>query len=229
MTAHWFFTRDGKQRLGPFTSDQLRQLASGGLLDPSHMVLKVGVRKWVPAGAIRGLFPPTPSAPPPAIAAPTSAAPATPCPPTTAGQPEPHRGVLILTLGVLSLLFPILAVVLGPLAWEMGSKDVKKMRAGVMDSEGYEMTQTGRLCGLFVSLFYLLLVSLFLCIACGGLFHRSAPPPRDLGRIQQKIRRNPVTELGLNPLGGTTATQAGGLPSNLRGQVRPHTEALTHY
>jgi hypothetical protein len=61
--SSWYFSKDGKQRLGPFTSDQLRQLAAGGLLEPTHMVLKAGKRKWVPAGFIPDLFPPTSQSP----------------------------------------------------------------------------------------------------------------------------------------------------------------------
>jgi hypothetical protein len=160
MPAHWYFTRDGKQRLGPFTSEQLRQLAAGGLLESSHMVLKDGSRKWVPAGSIRGLFP---SAPP--IAAPAPATPLAPTPATIADKPEPHRGVLILALGVLSFVFPMLVIVFGPLAWQMGSKDVKKMRAGLMDRDGYEMTQAGRYCGLIASILCIIILLL-----CAGVY-----------------------------------------------------------
>jgi len=58
---------------------------------------------------------------------------------------KPHRGTLILVLGILSL------VVCGPLgiaAWVMGSGDLKQMDAGTMDPGGRGNTQAGKICGI---------------------------------------------------------------------------------
>jgi hypothetical protein len=58
---------------------------------------------------------------------------------------KPHRGTLILVLGILSL------VVCGPLgiaAWVMGSGDMKEMDAGTMDPAGRGTTQAGKICGI---------------------------------------------------------------------------------
>jgi hypothetical protein len=60
VSSNWYFTKNGKDRLGPFTFEQLRQLAAGGLLAPANLVLEDGSRKWTPAGSIQGLFPPPP-------------------------------------------------------------------------------------------------------------------------------------------------------------------------
>jgi hypothetical protein len=57
MESNWFFTRNGKDCLGPFSSQQLRQLAANGLLLPSDLVLREGEQKWVKASSIPGLFP----------------------------------------------------------------------------------------------------------------------------------------------------------------------------
>jgi hypothetical protein len=57
----------------------------------------------------------------------------------------PHRGGLILTLGILSL------VICGPLgifAWIMGNNDLVAMRSGEMDLRGESTTQAGRICGI---------------------------------------------------------------------------------
>jgi hypothetical protein len=57
----------------------------------------------------------------------------------------PHRGGLILTLGILSL------VICGPLgifAWIMGNNDLAAMRIGEMDPRGEGSTQAGRICGI---------------------------------------------------------------------------------
>jgi uncharacterized membrane protein len=58
---------------------------------------------------------------------------------------KPHRGTLILVLGILGL------VVCAPLAiaaWVMGSGDLKQMDAGTMDPSGRGNTQAGKICGI---------------------------------------------------------------------------------
>lgn len=88
MHDKWFFTKDGKQRLGPFTSEQLYQLAGTGQLARSDMVLKVGKQKWVKAVSIRGLFsqPSQPSAVLQAVPVVAAGPPA-----QVAEKPEPSR------------------------------------------------------------------------------------------------------------------------------------------
>lgn len=71
---------------------------------------------------------------------------------------EPHRGRMILTLGVVSLVlcglscccFPggLAGVGLGVTTWKMGNRDLAKMQANQMDRRGRSATQTGRTCGL---------------------------------------------------------------------------------
>src|SRR5436309_2877482 len=53
----WFYTPDNKQRIGPLTTAQLRQLASNGTLRPEYMVMREGSGKWMPASTVKGLFP----------------------------------------------------------------------------------------------------------------------------------------------------------------------------
>ena len=62
---------------------------------------------------------------------------------------KPHRGTLILVLGILGL------VVCGPLgiaAWIMGKGDLKEMDAGAMDPTGRGMTNAGKICGLIATI-----------------------------------------------------------------------------
>jgi hypothetical protein len=59
---------------------------------------------------------------------------------------RPHRARLILTLGVLS--FVVAGVLTAIPAWVMGSGDLKKMDAGIMDSEGRALTMAGRILGM---------------------------------------------------------------------------------
>lgn len=65
---------------------------------------------------------------------------------------DPHRGSLVLTFGIISL---VSLAICGPVglpfgitAWVLGQSDLKKMRSGVMDPEGIGMTQAGWICGI---------------------------------------------------------------------------------
>jgi predicted Zn finger-like uncharacterized protein len=96
---------------------------------------------------------------------------------------EPHRGPLVLTLGVLSLvllsivcLWPVGAV-LGVVAWVMGRADLGKLKRGDMDPAGQGLTQAGWICGIIGTL----LNGLF-TLGCAGLiglaWFDSRPRPR---------------------------------------------------
>ena len=75
---------------------------------------------------------------------------------------KPHRGTLILVLGILGL------VVCAPLAiaaWVMGAGDLKQIDAGTMDPSGRGTTQAGMICGIIGTI--LLIIGV---IVCGILF-----------------------------------------------------------
>jgi hypothetical protein len=58
----------------------------------------------------------------------------------------PHRGTLILVLGILSLTGA--GLLTGIPAWIMGNADMKEIRAGRMDPEGESNTNIGRILGM---------------------------------------------------------------------------------
>ncbi|MBA2114504.1 DUF4190 domain-containing protein [Bremerella alba] len=58
---------------------------------------------------------------------------------------KPHRGVLILVLGILGI---VACCFCGPVAWYMGSQDLVEIDAGRMDPEGRQMTQIGMILGI---------------------------------------------------------------------------------
>lgn len=66
----------------------------------------------------------------------------------------PHRGVLILVLGIVSLMFGITA----PFAWFLGRQDLAEMDAGRMDPEGRSITQVGTIIGMIVTILFILSV-----------------------------------------------------------------------
>lgn len=58
----------------------------------------------------------------------------------------PHRGVLVLVLGILSIVLQCFP--LGIVAWVLGNGDLKKIRAREMDPEGEGLTKAGWICGI---------------------------------------------------------------------------------
>ncbi|MHC4186182.1 MAG: DUF4190 domain-containing protein [Planctomycetota bacterium] len=58
---------------------------------------------------------------------------------------KPHRGVLILILGILGI---IPCFICGIIAWVLANGDLKEMDAGLMDPAGRGMTQAGKICGI---------------------------------------------------------------------------------
>ncbi len=71
-------------------------------------------------------------------------------PPTVAQPPaqgalKPHRGAVVLTLGILGI---VPCFICGIIAWVMGNNDIREMDAGAMDPAGRGMTQAGKICGI---------------------------------------------------------------------------------
>lgn len=70
---------------------------------------------------------------------------------TTEAQPtmqqplKPHRGGVILALGILGI---VVCFICGIIAWVMGNNDLTEMNAGVMDPSGRGLTQAGKICGM---------------------------------------------------------------------------------
>lgn len=79
---------------------------------------------------------------------------------------KPHRGTLILVLGILGL------VVCGPCgiaAWIMGNGDLKEIDAGAMDPSGRSTTNAGRICGIIATILTILAVLALIAIFALGL------------------------------------------------------------
>ena len=66
----------------------------------------------------------------------------------------PHRGPLILVLGLMGLLIqcPIFPL----MSWVMGSNDLREMEAGRMDPAGRDLTRAGMVIGMVLSILWIL-------------------------------------------------------------------------
>jgi hypothetical protein len=83
---------------------------------------------------------------------------------------HPHRGAVILTLGILSL---AVCGIMGPIAWIMGNMDMREIRSGRMDPSGEGLTNAGRICGIIATCFTAAIVLIygfmFLMLGAAGM------------------------------------------------------------
>jgi len=66
---------------------------------------------------------------------------------------KPHRGTLILILGILGL---VVCAPCGIAAWIMGNTDLREMDAGLMDPSGRSNTKAGQICGIIATILFIL-------------------------------------------------------------------------
>lgn len=81
---------------------------------------------------------------------------------------KPHRGTLILILGILGLV--MCGIFTGIPAWIMGKNDLKAMAAGDMDPAGQSLTNVGKILGIIsVALSALFVVGGIAMAVLGGI------------------------------------------------------------
>ncbi len=118
--TQWYYTIQGSQQ-GPVSEERLRALAADGTVRPEEFVWTEGMDNWASASTVPGLFG---------------------RPAAAAIGVAPHRGGVILALGILGL---VVCVICGIFAWVMANNDLRKMAAGQMDRSGEPLTQAGRI------------------------------------------------------------------------------------
>ena len=154
---------------GPISWREVQDWAAEGRISADCQLAQSNRAPWQEAGELlpqlRPLpqtHPATPSAAlvPPALhtwAAPPPDFPAPAVAPTQAsarGYVVPHRGGLILALGLIG--FVVSCPIFSLMAWVMGSHDLNEMRAGRMDRQGEGMTQAGQVLGMILSALWIL-------------------------------------------------------------------------
>lgn len=86
----WYYTKDGKTKIGPVTAAQLKELARSGQLGPTDMVRREDMPKWMPASRVQGIFPANDQAAPPPT--PSKPVPPPPLPPPAPEENPPQQG-----------------------------------------------------------------------------------------------------------------------------------------
>jgi hypothetical protein len=126
--SKWYCYVTGRQ-YGPVDADELARWVAEYRLNAEDLVWSEGMDQWATAGTVwpawfvcrRDPYP----------------------------QPvRPHRGELVLTLGILSLVCCPIGLVLGIIAWVMATDDLIRMRRGQMDPRGQGQTRAGQICGI---------------------------------------------------------------------------------
>jgi hypothetical protein len=82
------------------------------------------------------------------------------------GMMRPHRGVVILVLGILGLL---LCVIAGIVAWVMGNGDLRAMDSGEMDPAGRGLTQAGKILGIVAVVLNAIVVGIWVILLIVGM------------------------------------------------------------
>ncbi len=80
----------------------------------------------------------------------------------------PHRGTLILVLGILGIVIACLPF--GIFAWVMGNGDLRRIKVGEMDPDGKGMTTAGMICGIVGTVLFALNIVywVFIVLIFGG-------------------------------------------------------------
>jgi len=85
-------------------------------------------------------------------------------PPTDQPPPlRPHRGTVVLVLGILSLVIGCVGWIMGIIAWTMGNADLREMNAGRMDPDGRSLTSAGKICGMISVILHAVVLAIWLC------------------------------------------------------------------
>ena len=156
--ARWHMRTPEGQTYGPVDEEELARWAREGRLAGDCELASSAAGPWQPATvkfpALRRPAPEpirTPVVPP--AYTPTFQAPS-PFAPSATGPANrylvPHRGGLILVLGLLGFIVgcPIFSL----MAWVMGSGDLREIRSGRMDPSGEALTRAGQILGMLVAI-----------------------------------------------------------------------------
>lgn len=79
---------------------------------------------------------------------------------------QPHRGTLILVLGILGI---VLCPICGIIAWVMGNGDLKAIAAGQMDPTGEGLTKAGKICGIVATILMIVGVIIWVLLMVLGI------------------------------------------------------------
>ncbi|MCX7045490.1 MAG: DUF4190 domain-containing protein [Candidatus Sumerlaeota bacterium] len=119
---------------------------------------------------------------------------------------KPHRGILILVLGILGM---VVCLPCGIAAWIMGSRDLKEMNAGKMDPGGRGQTYAGRVLGMIATILAIVAFVVMIAVALFVFFlqvhvrpvERSKPMVKPRASSGAAVARPMATDQAAGQLG----------------------------
>lgn len=179
-TAEWYMKTPEEQTFGPASFPDLERWVQEGRITADCQVCQGAAGNWQPA---ERLFPslkaqPTfsPQYAPPGFSSPPApsvypAASQNPYAAPSIQSPNrymaPHRGALILVLGLMGLV--IQCPVFPLMSWVMGSNDLREMQAGRMDPMGRDLTKAGMVIGMVLSILWILAFLFIFLVMLAGI------------------------------------------------------------
>jgi hypothetical protein len=166
----WHMRTPEGQTYGPVTQEELDRWVREGRLAADCQLATDPAGPWQPAtDRFPTLKPPTPFQPAP-IQPPPAPVFQAPSPFSVGSNPArlflvPHRGGLILVLGLLG--FVVGCPIFSLMAWVMGSGDLREIQSGRMDPSGESLTRAGQILGMLLSIPWILgaVIVLFVIVA----------------------------------------------------------------
>lgn len=157
LPPSWRLKTPEGQIYGPVAKSEMDQWVTSGRVDADCELSEDGAT-WQTAATFYPALAPVVAEYEPATPAPVQVVAA-----DSIGYLQPHRGGLIVTLGVLSwVTCPIFSV----FAWVLGVGDLRLMREGRMDPNGLPQTQAGMVLGMINVILWMVagLISLFVVL-----------------------------------------------------------------
>ncbi len=149
-TPRWHMRTPEGQTYGPVTEEELERWVREGRLAGDCYLAPEQDGPWSPATdrfpTLKREVPRPQPAPTPL---PTFQAPS-PFATNLARYQTPHRGGLILVLGLLG--FVVGCPIFSLMAWVMGSGDLREIRSGRMDPSGEGLTRAGQILGMLIAI-----------------------------------------------------------------------------
>jgi hypothetical protein len=149
----WRMQADDGAVYGPVPKEELDNWAAEGRITAGSLLRREGEHAWLPAAEVYRSLGTAATPRNPFGEQPTASA-GTPAPRRAQAAPQtgvarrayqPHRGGMVLTLGILGLLC---CQLIAPIAWITGYTDLRSMDRGQMDPEGRSLTQVGMILGI---------------------------------------------------------------------------------
>jgi len=120
------------QKYGPIPESELRAWVAQRRVKPTDLVWTETMPNWQALESVQYMFRGGMALPPS---------------PVQQVVLKPHRGVLVLVLGIVSIVFPLFGI-LGGITWYLANQDLPEIDAGLMDPTGRGMVVAGKVCGI---------------------------------------------------------------------------------